>query len=128
MLAPHRKLLLNAHQILDAITRIGRPRKYKDRAERERAYRERKKKARVESRAMVSSLKELLVDAARHNVDLSAGEEPIRYLITRRPYDLEDDILPTVARTVPELPRPLRSWDAQVAYARDSCRARPAHR
>ena len=27
--------------------------------------------------------------------------------------DLEADILPTVARTVPELPRPLRNWGAQ---------------
>ena len=51
------EIIADAHQILDAcITRIGRPRKYKDRAERERAYRERKKKARDESRPMISSL------------------------------------------------------------------------
>jgi hypothetical protein len=55
---------------------------------------------------MVSSLKELLVGAARHNVDLSAGEGPIRYLIDIG-CDLEADILPTVARTVPDLPRRL---------------------
>ena len=39
------KIIADAHQILDAcITRIkGRPRKYKNRAERDRAYRERRK-------------------------------------------------------------------------------------
>jgi hypothetical protein len=31
-----------------------------------------------------------------------------------------------VARMVPELPRPLRSWGAQVADPRDHCRARAA--
>jgi len=51
------EIIADAHQILDAcITRIGRPRKYKDRAERERAYRERKKKARDETRVETSPL------------------------------------------------------------------------
>ena len=96
------KIIADAQQILDAcITCIGRPRKYKDRAERDRAYRERKKKARVETRPIIPSLKELLVEAAAHNVDLSAGEGPIRYLIDIG-CDLEADILPTVARTLPE--------------------------
>jgi hypothetical protein len=46
-----------AQQILVACnTRIGRPRKYKDRAERERAYRERKKRARDETRVENSPL------------------------------------------------------------------------
>jgi hypothetical protein len=160
--ATEKIIIADAHQILDAcITRIGRPRKYKNRAERERAYRERKKArdetrvetsplppeaymtqnsiamrahyaarlrdetrvetptadggcsicrderrvARVETRPMVPSLQGLLVDAARHNVDLSAGEEPIRHLIDIG-CDLDADILPTVARTVPGLPRP----------------------
>jgi hypothetical protein len=46
-----------AQQILATChtTTIGRPRKYKDKAARDRAYRERKKKARDESRPVVSS-------------------------------------------------------------------------
>jgi len=106
------QIIAEALQKLEAcITRVGRPRKYENRAERDRAYRARKKKARVKSRPKVPSLKGLLVDAARWNVDQSASEEPIRYLIDIG-CDLEADILPTVARTVPDLPRPLKRWDA----------------
>jgi hypothetical protein len=59
------EMIAGAHQILGACTTrtIGRPRKYKNRAERDRAYRERRK-ARVETRPMVPSLKGRLVDAA----------------------------------------------------------------
>jgi hypothetical protein len=50
------EIIADAQQILVACnTCIGRPGKYKDRAERDRAYRERKKKVRDESRPMVSS-------------------------------------------------------------------------
>ena len=101
----------------------GRPRRYATRALRDRAYRERKK-ARDEMRvetlterpvdavARVASLKGMLVDAAAHNIDLSADIEPIRRLLDQG-YDLDADVLPTVARTVPELPRPLKNWGAQ---------------
>jgi hypothetical protein len=63
-------------------------------------------------RTMALPLRRLLVDAARHNVDVTASVEPIQHLIDIG-YDLEADILPVVARMVPELPRPLRSWGAQ---------------
>jgi hypothetical protein len=63
--------------------------------------------------ARVVSLKGLLVDAAGWNVDRDADVLTIRRLLDDEGCDLEADILPTVARTVPELPRPLKSWGAQ---------------
>jgi hypothetical protein len=62
----------------------------------------------VDPLARVASLKGTLVDAARHNVDLSADVAPIRSLLDQG-CDLEADILPIVAREVPELPRPLKN-------------------
>ena len=50
---------------------------------------------------MVASLKGLLVDAAGWNVDREADVAPILALIDQG-CDLEADVLPTVARTVPE--------------------------
>jgi hypothetical protein len=50
--------------------------------------------------ARVPSLKGLLVDAANWNVDREADAAPILALL--------DHVLPTVARTVPDLPRPLK--------------------
>jgi len=46
------------------------------------------------------------------NHDPAADIAPIRALLDQG-CDLEADVLPTVARTVPELPRPLRNWGAQ---------------
>jgi hypothetical protein len=62
--------------------------------------------------ARVLSLKEVLIDAAGGNVDREADVLSIRAMLDRG-CDLEADVLPTVARTVPELPRPLRNWGAQ---------------
>jgi hypothetical protein len=62
--------------------------------------------------ARVLSLKEVLVDAAGGNVDREADVLTIRRLLDEG-CDLEVDILPTVTRTVPELPRPLKNWGAQ---------------
>jgi hypothetical protein len=62
--------------------------------------------------ARVLSLKEVLVNAARGNVDREADVLTIRALLDQY-CDLEADILPTAARTVPELPRPLKNWGAQ---------------
>jgi hypothetical protein len=59
------------------------------------------------------SLKDMLVDAAGGNVDREADVLTIRALIENKDCDLEADVLPTVARLVPELPRPLRNWGAQ---------------
>jgi hypothetical protein len=44
-----------------------------------------------------------MVSSLKGHVDREASEEPIRYLIDIG-CDLEADILPTVARTVPDLP------------------------
>jgi hypothetical protein len=55
--------------------------------------------------ARVPSLKGLLVNAANWNVDRDADVEPIRALLDQG-CDLEADVVPTVAGTVPELPRP----------------------
>ena len=62
--------------------------------------------------AFTPSLEQLLVDAARWNVDREADVEPIQALLDQY-CDLEADVLPVVARTVPELPRPLKNWGAQ---------------
>jgi hypothetical protein len=62
--------------------------------------------------ARVLSLKELLIDAAGGNVDREADVLTIRAMLDKG-CDLEADVLPTVARTVPELPRPLKNWGAQ---------------
>jgi hypothetical protein len=100
----------------------GRPRQYANRNEQQRAYRERKRREKALAApeklvlapevARVPSLKGLLVDAAGWNVDRDADVAPILALIAQG-CDLEADILPVVARNVPDLTRPLRSWGAQ---------------
>jgi hypothetical protein len=93
--------------------RPGRPRKYKNRAECDRAYRERRRQREKTASeiARAPSLRGLLVDAARWNVDRDADVAPVRALLDQG-CDLEADVVPTVARTVPELPRPPKRWDA----------------
>jgi hypothetical protein len=56
------------------------------------------------------SLQQRLEEACQANYDASV--EPIEALLAQG-CDLEADVLPTVARTVPELPRPLKNWGAQ---------------
>jgi hypothetical protein len=56
-------------------------------------------------------LQATLVLAAKGNVDDDIAIEPIRALVEQG-CDLEADILPIVAREVPELPRPLKNWGA----------------
>ena len=58
------------------------------------------------------ALRGRLLEAAQGHIDPMADVEPIRGLLDQG-CDLEADVLPTVARTVPELPRPLRNWGAQ---------------
>jgi hypothetical protein len=53
-----------------------------------------------------------LIDASNGNIDALADISPIRALIEQG-CDLDADILPTVAGTVPELPRPLKNWGAK---------------
>jgi hypothetical protein len=53
----------------------------------------------------------MLFVAAHGNIDLNASTDPIRTLLEQG-CDLEADILPVVAREVPELPRPLKNWGA----------------
>ena len=50
--------------------------------------------------------------AAQGHVEPELDVEPIRVLLDQG-CGLDTDILRTVARTVPELPRPLKSWGAQ---------------
>jgi hypothetical protein len=64
-------------------------------------------------------LRACLEGAAQGHFDPDADIEPIRALLDQG-CDLEADILPTVAREVPELPRPLRNWGAQWTEAINS--------
>jgi hypothetical protein len=57
------------------------------------------------------TLRRQLLHAGQGNVDLGADIEPIRALLDQG-CDLEADILPIIAREVPELPRPLKKWGA----------------
>jgi hypothetical protein len=56
-------------------------------------------------------IRERLIEAAQGHFDPAADVEPIRGLLDQG-CDLEADVLPTVARMVPELPRPLKKWGA----------------
>jgi hypothetical protein len=60
----------------------------------------------------VGSLRALLVSAAGWNVDRAADISPILELLNNQGCDLAADVLPVVAREVPELPRPLKKWGA----------------
>jgi hypothetical protein len=70
------------------------------------------------------SLRVRLIDAAHGNVDGFADLTPISMLI-QQGCDLDLDILPIVAREVPELPRPLKKWGAPW-LVRDILAAREA--
>jgi hypothetical protein len=59
----------------------------------------------------IQHLRERLEKAAQGHIDLTADVEPIRGLLDQG-CDLEADMVLTVARTVPDLPRPLRNWGA----------------
>jgi hypothetical protein len=61
--------------------------------------------------ALGPALRGRLEEAGQGHFDANADVAPICGLLDRG-CDLEADILPTVARTVPELPRPLRNWGA----------------
>jgi hypothetical protein len=63
-------------------------------------------------RREVTEAREKLLRAARGHVDLAVDVAPILALVDQN-CDFEADILPTVARMVPELPRPLKNWGAQ---------------
>ena len=60
----------------------------------------------------LSDLRLCLEEAGGGHVDLTADIAPIRGLIDQG-CDLEKDILPIVARELPDLPRPLKNWGAQ---------------
>jgi hypothetical protein len=104
---------------------VGRPRKYKNRSECDRAYKRRRREwARIRQ-----EIRGRLHGAARGHVEPELNVEPIRCLLDRG-CDLEADILPTVARTVPELTRPLKRWAAAFgerespgAYRWPACRS-----
>jgi hypothetical protein len=53
-----------------------------------------------------------LGEVAGSHCDTDANLEPIVALIRDQGCDLEADILPVVAREVPQLPRPLKNWGA----------------
>jgi hypothetical protein len=116
----------------------GRPRVYASRTEQQRAYRERRKqrekelaladierlkerraasdegereawKQRKEGQKACEKIHGRVTVAARGNVEPGLTVAPIFALI-KEGCDLEADVLPVVAQTVAELPRPLRSW------------------
>jgi hypothetical protein len=103
----------------DACIKPGRPRQYPDRAAKQRAYRARRKQREKDH----APLRQRLEEAGQANFDARVSIEPIRRLIEQG-CDLEADILPVIAREVPELPRLLRSWAAkwvveEILTARD---------
>jgi hypothetical protein len=57
------------------------------------------------------TLRRWLLQAAQGNVDTWADISPIRALLDQG-CDLEADVVPIVARELPELPRPLKNWGA----------------
>jgi hypothetical protein len=113
----------------------GRRRLYADRALRDRAYRERKKaRDEIAGRSLfrlvpIGHLRGRLLDVAQGHFDLSADLAPIRALLDQG-CDLEADVVPIVARELPELPRPLKNWGApwlvrDILAARDQRLAGP---
>jgi hypothetical protein len=107
----------------------GRPRIYKNSKEADHAYyirkRDRRKMRAISPNnghpmkdvavaiaetivAAPVSLRQRLEEACQANYDACVSVEPIEALLAQG-CDLEADILPTVARTVPELPRPLKT-------------------
>ena len=66
-------------------------------------------------------MKGLLVNAANWNVDPESDVGPIRALLDQG-CDLEADVVPMVAREVPELARPLRNWGAPWRPPAQVCR------
>jgi hypothetical protein len=50
-----------------------------------------------------------LLEAAQRHIDPTADVEPISGLLDQ---GCDREALPTVARTAPDLPRPLKRWDA----------------
>jgi hypothetical protein len=113
----------------------GRPRLYADRAARDRFYRAQRKQrvetrvetpprvetrvetpneiqvARVEMRDEIPRLRARLEEAGQGNFDAESDIAPIRALLDQG-CDLEADVVPVVARLIPELPRPLKNWGA----------------
>jgi hypothetical protein len=57
------------------------------------------------------SLRDRLIDASNGNMDALSDISPIRALIEQG-CDLEADVVPIVAREIPELLRPLKNWGA----------------
>jgi hypothetical protein len=93
----------------------GRPRQYADDAARQRAWR-RRNDIRDETQGGgaldgARNLRVRLLDASQGNADPAADITPIRALLDQG-CDLEADVVPIVAREVPELPRPLKNWGA----------------
>jgi hypothetical protein len=104
---------------------MGRPRIHENPAARQKAYMQRRKElakrhaaspeAFVDGRIDTTdgrSLRTRLIDASNGNIDALADISPIRALIEQG-CDLEADVLPVVARNVPDLTHPLKSWGAQ---------------
>jgi hypothetical protein len=103
-------------------------RKYESAAARQRAYRKRKRDVTpaecLAPRDVTDgrNLRVRLIDASNGNIDALADISPIRALIEQG-CDLEADVVPVVARLIPELPRPLKNWGAP-SLVRDILAAR----
>jgi hypothetical protein len=61
---------------------------------------------------VIEARQRLLLRAAQGHADPAADIAPIQALLDQG-CNFEMDVLPTVAGTVPELPRPLKNWGAQ---------------
>jgi hypothetical protein len=72
----------------------------------------------------VRNLRVRLIEASHGNIDALADISPIRALLDQG-CDLEADVVPIVARELPELPRPLKNWGAPEACPRCSSRPKP---
>jgi hypothetical protein len=76
------------------------------------------------------ALRECLTEAVQGHFDPAADVEPIRALLDQG-CDLEADVVPIVARELPELPRPLKNWGAlwlvrEILAAREQSSCRPS--
>jgi hypothetical protein len=124
---------------------IGRPRKYADTAARRRVQRAKKAspvgtgggpdetpaRPRYAGEPDRCNLRVRLIDASHGNADPAADISPIRALLDQG-CDLDLDVLPLVAREIPDLPRPLKNWGApwlvqDILAARDLRRGAPGY-
>jgi hypothetical protein len=80
----------------------------------------------MRERALAAHVIARLAEAGQGHFDADADIAPVRALLDQG-CDLEADVVPTVARTLPELPRPLKRWDAPSPSGSDAIAEMPLH-